>query len=250
MPPSRAGWGEWLSRVEEWLLPAECLGCSRPQVGADAPLVCDLCRARGRALPHPQCERCGQPLIAGVSCRICPDWPRDFGPVRSACFVDPALRRLMHQFKYHGWRRLAESFAVPMTPLLEVFPSEAVLVPIPLAPGRQRMRGYNQAGELAAQLAGRSGRLLRPGLLERVRSTGTQTRLGRADRLANLAEAFRGRATARPVILVDDVFTTGATLVSAARALLDAGAPEVGAVTLARARPPLAAQAQRVFTSQ
>src|SRR5690606_28088656 len=110
-----------------------------------------------------------------------------FGPVRSACFVDPALRRLMHQFKYHGWRRLAESFAVPMTPLLEVFPSEAVLVPIPLAPGRQRMRGYNQAGELAAQLAGRSGRLLRPGLLERVRSTGTQTRLGRADRLANLA---------------------------------------------------------------
>jgi ComF family protein len=185
-----------------------------------------------------------------VTCRICPDWPRDFAPVRSACFVDPALTHLVHQFKYHGWRRLAESFARPMVPLLAEWPPDAVLVPIPLAARRRRMRGYNQAEELAAALGRLTGRLVRPALLQRLRETGTQTRLGRADRLANLAEAFRGRATARPAILVDDVFTTGATLVSAARALLDAGAPAVGAVTLARAAPPLAAQALRLSTNQ
>ncbi|HRP09191.1 MAG TPA: hypothetical protein PLL69_11965, partial [Gemmatimonadales bacterium] len=121
------------------------------------------------------------------------------------------------------------------------------LVPIPLAPGRQRSRGYNQAAELARALGRMNGLPLAPELLSRGRETGTQTRLGAADRLANLAGAFSARgAVPDGAILVDDVFTTGATLVSAANALLDAGASRVAAVTFARAEPPLAGVARQL----
>jgi len=250
VPHSWGAWPELIGIAERWLLPAECLGCQRPLTSGDEALACPLCRRRWRPMTPPWCPRCGQPVVAPASCRICPEWPRDFQPVRSALVMDPSLRRLLHQFKYHGWRRLAPAFAHPMLPLLAGMPAEAVLVPVPLGRRRQRQRGYNQAAELASALGRQAGVPVWPALLSRHRETGTQTRLGRAQRLANLAGAFRARATERPVVLVDDVFTTGATLVSAARALLDAGAPAVGAVTLARAEPPLAAEARRLFTTQ
>ena len=82
--------------------------------------------------------------------------------------------------------------------------------------------------------------------MDRHRETGTQTRLAAAERRANLAGAFVATEVERPVILVDDVFTTGATLLSAASALLDSGASRVEAVTFARAQPPLAGLARHL----
>jgi predicted amidophosphoribosyltransferase len=81
--------------------------------------------------------------------------------------------------------------------------------------------------------------MVEPGLLARTRETGTQTALTPEERHANIAGAFRARVavTGRRLLLVDDVFTVGATLVAAAIALLEAGAAEVDAVTFARARP-------------
>ncbi len=145
---------------------------------------------------------------------------------------------MVHRFKYQGWWRLAESFARRMAPLLREF-GDADLVPVPLAAGRRRARGYNQAECLADALGALTGHPVRPGRLSRVRETGTQTRLAPEARRANLAGAFAGRDAPRAAILVDDVFTTGATLTSAAMVLLDAGAAWVGGVTFARAEPPL-----------
>ncbi len=192
------------------------------------------------------CRRCGQPVELQLACRICVDWPPDIGPVRSAVMLDPAVRHFVHQFKYQGWKRLADRFAERMTDLLSAMRPDAVLVPVPLARRRLRQRGYNQAGELALALGRLSGREVDPGRLDRTRETGTQTRLASAERRANLAGAFAADAAERPVILVDDVFTTGATLVSAASALLDAGASQVEAVTFARAQPPLAGVARHL----
>ena len=117
----------------------------------------------------------------------------------------------------------------------------ATLVPIPLAARRLRARGYNQSEHLARRLAARWGCPVRE-LLMRTRDTATQTALTPASRLANVAGAFQvGNADAElPIphsllVLVDDVFTTGATLVAAARALQDAGARSIMAVTFGRA---------------
>ncbi|MEI2721462.1 MAG: double zinc ribbon domain-containing protein [Gemmatimonadales bacterium] len=238
-------WGEAARRVERWLLPAECLVCQQPVVEVDEPLVCAGCRIQWRALPEPRCATCGEPSPLGLACRLCAQWPAGIGPVQSAVFLDNRVRHLVHRFKYVGWWRLADAFAARMAPLLTARP-DADLVPIPLAAGRRRVRGYNQAEVLAAALGRRTGRPVRPDRLVRLRETPAQTRLAPEARLANLAEAFGAIPSARGVILVDDVFTTGATLVSAAGALLDAGAPQVEAITFARAEPPLVGAAARL----
>jgi len=126
-----------------------------------------------------------------------------------------------------------------MAPLLRP-EAGVVLVPVPLARERLRRRGYNQAERLASALSDRTGLPIRRDLLARVRDTRTQTALAPEARQANVAGAFMkvGVAEAR-VVLVDDVFTTGATLAAAAAALLEGGAKSVGAVTFARARPPI-----------
>jgi ComF family protein len=228
-----------LRSAERWLLPGECLLCRDP-VGDGDPLVCPPCQSRWRRLPEPQCRRCGQP-DAGVTdaCRVCAAWPEGFVRARSAVWLDEHARAAVHHLKYAGWWRVAE----PMARLMARLPlSPGVLVPVPLAAGRFRRRGYNQAGELAEGLNRLTRWPVEPSLLARPRDTRTQTRLAPEARRANIAQAFAA-AVVRPgacLVLVDDVFTTGATLAEAASTLLEAGAAAVEAVTFARARPPIA----------
>ncbi len=237
-------WGELIRRAEAWLLPAECLLCGRSVLEPEEPLACRLCRARWRPIPHPLCNRCGQPLPLALECRLCREWPRDLERVRSAVLLDPPVRELLHSLKYRGWRRMVGALAPAMSGFLDEL-GPGALVPIPTSRARRRWRGYDQAMELAAAVAALTGRRLDPGRLRRTRAVASQTRLGLAERAANLAGAFAARAGDGPLILVDDVFTTGATLVSAATACLEAGASRVGAVTFARAEAPLAAAARR-----
>lgn len=238
-------WADAARRVEQWLLPAECLACQQRVIERGEPLVCAACRVQWRALPEPSCRTCGEPSPLGLACRLCAGWPAGLGPVRSAVFLDARVRPLVHRFKYQGWPRLAEAFATRMVPLLSGV-TDTDLVPIPLSARRERSRGYNQAEVLARALGTLTGLPVRPDRLRRTRETPTQTRLAPEARLANLAEAFHAPPEERGVILVDDVFTTGATLVSAAGALLDAGASRVLAITFARAEPSLAGAAARL----
>lgn len=115
-------------------------------------------------------------------------------------------------------------------------PSHAVLHPVPLHAKRLRDRRFNQAALLARSLSDRSGMPLRLDLLKRIKATPQQRGLGFAGRRRNLSGAFAGAPDAKgqAVILVDDVLTSGATLLSAARALRRAGVSFVGAVTVAR----------------
>ncbi|MDX2121328.1 MAG: ComF family protein [Gemmatimonadota bacterium] len=231
---------EALRAAERWLLPGACLECGGG-VGPADPLFCPACQGRWRALPEPQCGRCGQPAaLLASGCRICAVWPEGLGRARSAVWLDDAARSAVHALKYDGWRRVAPLLARRMAPLL---PRQGggTLVPIPLAAARERRRGYNQAGVLAGALAAIVGLPVVADWLRRARDTRTQTALTPEARRANMAGAFRAAGLPRGarVVLVDDVFTTGATLAEAAVSLLEAGAGAVEAVTFARARPPL-----------
>ncbi len=235
---SAARWRDVAGAAERWLLPGDCLLCHERDPADE--LVCPVCRSRWHRIPDPLCDRCGQPLDRDTVCRLCPEWPEGFGHVRSAVWLESRARRAVHLLKYDGWWRLADVMARPMVGLASLEPG-AVLIPVPLGRARERTRGYNQSAKLAMAVARRAGLSVDDRCLVRSRETPTQTRLTPEERAANLRSAFRAMSPPAHAVLVDDVFTTGATLVSAAAALLHGGAGRVSAVTFARAEPPLAA---------
>jgi len=230
------GLAEVLSDVERWLLPGACLLCTEPiSARENDALICDLCRLRWRAIPHPVCQRCGQPSFRGLECRLCAEWPQGLARARSAVWLEESARSAVHQLKYEGWGRAAEAMADAMLGL-EPLTRQVCLIPVPLGGRRQRARGYNQSERIATAIGARTGHAVRTDLLKRVRETPTQTALTPEARHANVAGAFcSGAAAGMELVLVDDVFTTGATLAAAAAALMAAGAKRVEAVTFARA---------------
>lgn len=232
---------ERLEALERWLLPAACLLCDAPVAARDGDaLVCALCRSRWRTVPGPLCDRCGQPTFGDLACRICADWSSGLRRVRSAVWLDQSARLAVHRLKYDGWWRVAESLAEAMRGL-EPLTGRISLIPVPLGARRARERGYNQSERIAVALARHLGVPVRTDLLRRTRETRTQTTLTPEARRANLAGAFTaGEVRGLALVLVDDVFTTGATLVSAADALAEAGAASVDGVTFARALEPVA----------
>jgi ComF family protein len=225
-----------LTAVERWLLPPACLLCEEPVPDSEHDaLICRLCRLRWRPVSHPVCQRCGQPTQRGLECRLCAEWPIGLGRTRSAVWLDGSARSAVHRLKYEGWSRAADAMADSMQQL-EPLTGQVFLIPIPLGGRRLRQRGYNQSERIAAALSARSRLPLRCDLLERVRETKTQTALTPEARHANVSGAFNaGPVSGLELVLVDDVFTTGATLAAAGSALMQAGAARVEAVTFARA---------------
>ena len=151
---------------------------------------------------------------------------------------------VVHALKYRGWQGVAREMAERMSRFAwpARLPAHGIgLIPVPLTRSRERERGYNQSERLANALADRRRAALWPDVLERVKSTETQTRLTAEDRLANVSNAFRVRDAGRQamrnahVVLVDDVVTTGATLNACAAALREGGARSISYVTFGRA---------------
>ncbi len=232
--------GQLWARAERALLAPACLLCEEqvPAGEGDA-LICGLCRSRWRRVEPPWCPRCGATVELDDPCTVCSEWPQGLEQVRSAVWLDDSARRAVHALKYGGWWRATEAMALAMRGL-EPLAGQPALVPVPLGSRRRRRRGYNQSAMLARALASRTGGWVDESVLRRGRETRSQTALTPDERLANVAGAFTGAACAgRHLVLVDDVFTTGATLASAGAALRAAGAAQVDAVTFARARTAL-----------
>ena len=217
-----------LDRLLDLALPAACPGC-----GAEGPPLCRRC------LPQAVTRL---ELPAGTPLGLA-DGPPD--PLLQLEWCAPfagTTRRAIHALKYDGERRLAEPLGEAVAARWQRAGAGGdLLVPVPVHAARRRERGYDQA-ELIAESAGRRLRIATRPALVRHRATAPQFRLDRRHRAANLADAFRpapgraGEVAGRWVVLVDDIFTTGATLCAAARTLLDAGAFAVSAVTVARER--------------
>ena len=221
-------------RSLDLLFPPRCAGCG----GFGGFLCPDCLEATPRAQP-PRCPACWMPGTGGV-CGRCRRSPFAFEGARCPFVYAGAARQAVHALKYQGVSAIAEVMAEAMAECLAGWPPGRVraLVPVPLAGRRRRSRGYNQSEALARELSRLSGLPVVGGLLVRRRASPPQA--GAADeaaRRANVADAFAARregAAGGPVLLVDDVMTSGATLDACARALRTAGHEPVYALTFAR----------------
>ena len=224
-------------------MPPVCPGC-RSAV-ADGHSLCSRCWSEIRFIAPPLCPVYGTPFAYEmgegiVSAEAIAD-PPPFGRARAAAAYGDAARDLVHLLKYRDRADLAKIMAIAMYRVGRELVSEStIIVPVPLHRRRLWGRRFNQAAALSAQVAALSGVPHEPLALERVKPTRRQVGLTSSQREENVRGAFRvperSRATvsARPVLLIDDVYTSGATTKAATRALLRAGASAVDVLTFAR----------------
>jgi len=189
----------------------------------------------------PVCGVCGQPADPTGSPHGCRSAT---APLVTVCAVGihaGPLREAVHALKYNGRHGIAATLARMLAPRVAPLLHESdLLVPVPLHPARERERGYNQAAILASELAYLMPLQLVPAALRRTKATRTQTELSPDERAANVRGAFTARTdlvAGQRVWVLDDVYTTGATLRACARELRAQGAREVrGAVVAMRSR--------------
>lgn len=222
------------------IFPPHCGGC-----GQAGQRFCAACRASLSYLLVPVCERCGYPLppveADGGRCVPCRRQPDSaLTGVRSVAFFEGPLQQAIHCLKYKRDIILADALAGMLREAWQVYnlPGDLV-IPVPLSSERLRERGYNQAGWLARGFAELAGLPYAPSGAVRLRHTVSQVGLSARQRRDNVAGAFAGKSNVvagRSVILVDDVYTTGATLTACAEGLRSAGAARVWGLTLSRPR--------------
>lgn len=211
------------------LLPQRCLGC-----GAGGTQLCVACRARLPRLDPPLCACCGAPTAWPVArCRECAGRRLAFAGARAAVAYEGVVRALVAAWKERGLRRLATEAAAVVAERLER-PAVELVTFVPADAARRLERGHHPAERLARELA-RAWELPCEPLLRRRGAGRRQRGLPLAERRRNVRGAFAATDAPRGVLLVDDVYTSGATVHAAASALRTAGAREVRVVTFARA---------------
>ncbi|MBW1889196.1 MAG: ComF family protein [Deltaproteobacteria bacterium] len=204
--------------------------------------LCPGCAQRFTAVESPICMRCGLVFKSRQGedhlCGECLESEKPFGIARAAGIHDQSLMSIIHAYKYGGKVLLAEPLSKLLAAVYERHwrPASIDLVlPVPLHAARLRSRGFNQAYLLVRPWE----KVVARDLLRRTRPTPPQTGLGRKSRLSNVRGAFavddRLSIKNKRILLVDDVYTTGATVIECARVLQKCGASKVDILTVARA---------------
>jgi ComF family protein len=235
----------WLNTSLGFFYPEICQLCEQEHATAKDGFVGPECWRQVRFIRPPFCGRCGLPfqgdLTTAFECANCREMELHFRSARSAVVAKTVVLEAIHRFKYQRslWfgNFLADLLIREAAPVLRGRDWNFV-VPVPLHSLKQREREFNQAEILARHLSDATKIPLNTNLLRRVASTRTQTRLTRQQRAENMLRAFAMRdgrkLSGEKIILVDDVFTTGATTSACAKALSEAGAGEVCVWTVAR----------------
>jgi len=218
-----------------------------------APHVCPACSPLFTPIESPCCTCCGVMFNSREGtdhfCGECLNSNRFFGMARAVGVYDQALMAVIHDFKYGEKVGLSTPLSILLLNAYHRFWHDRpmdVVVPVPLFGRRHRKRGFNQVYLAIKPWEERQWQSVFPRplriereALKRIRSTPAQTGLGRKDRMKNVKGAFApdnsGNIINKRILLVDDVYTTGATVNECARILLKAGAEAVDVLTLARA---------------
>jgi ComF family protein len=260
--PTRTFWRFLKSAFLDALFPPRCLVCRRfstprasikQQVAANK-CFCEACQAGVKKVESPLCTACGVPFAgrqgADHLCRDCLEKPPQYGMARAAGIYADSLMQAIYRYKYGCKIELAKPLGCMLQAAFKNFwaPDAIDLVlPVPLNIRKQRQRGFNQSYLLVRdwsrpavyQNGQEPGFKIDYGLITRIRHTAAQTGLSRSERRRNVNGAFavdsKKKLTNRRILLVDDVYTTGATVNECARVLLKQGAARVDVLTLARA---------------
>jgi len=234
---------DYLNRFAQWLIetvwPTRCASCGR--IGA---VACNDCLKLLTPLSPLRCPGCQRPSRGGRSCSACRSRTFIDRAVAATAFTDTA-EAFIHSLKYRGVRALCGPLSLRLCDIIHtqqetqaIFATNPTVIPVPLHAIRLRERGFNQAELIAQHIARITAMPLDTTSLVRIRETGQQVRTsGRIERRENMLGAFGvsevHRIEGRDILLVDDVVTTGATLEDCARALKEAGARSVSALTFA-----------------
>jgi len=234
---------KWVSRAVDLVYPRNCQFCETPLAEEQRGVVCPACLALAKPIAPPFCRRCALPfdgkLDEQVDCGYCQNLKFHFTRAFAACRAEGVVRACIHRLKYNREMyyvpHLADWLAVAGKRWIDWTQVDAI-VPVPLHPVKQRGREFNQAEVLARELSREVSRPMLIKCVRRVKATKSQTRLDAKSRRENLRGAFaaRSKLDGQRVVLVDDVFTTGATLDACASILLRSGATDVIALTVAR----------------
>jgi ComF family protein len=237
-----AAWGEALAQTlagwAELLYPPACLACAK--VLPSRAFFCETCDTALERLPPACCRTCAEPgAFPALTCPRCLRHPPPFTRVGAPFLHEGPISRAIHRYKYEDHPELAAPLAALLADEARAFLAQApaCILALPLHARRFRERRYDQVQLLASALAQVTGRRAPVGLLARVRDTPRQVGLDEAARAGNVAGAFEASPSVegQAVLLLDDVFTTGATARAATDALREAGAGPVEVLTLARA---------------
>ena len=235
---------DFLYGLSQLIYPPNCLICQRHLSSRNpTEFLCAHCQNLILYNIPPFCPKCSRHLknhFEAPTCKECRRHQPCFDFAWGCCLYDEPLKHLLHDFKYNQktWLRY------PLTQLMIHFINQyhfdieqfELLIPIPLSATRLRERGYNQSHLLAKQIAQTFHIDLSTRHLMRTRHTQSQTLLPEKERWTNICDAFRIKNPTelidKKILLVDDLLTTGATASEAARVLKDAGAKQVGVLTL------------------
>lgn len=244
-------WLRWRRSFGQLLFPGSCCLCDGPLEDPLAGPLCPECVLRLQPAAVPACRKCGlffAPSAAPGICGECRTRRRPFRLAVSAAPYEGVFRQAVLELKFRRREVLAEMLAPPAVQAFRraprgpeegtAGPLPAAVVPVPLPFWRGRRRGFNQSELLARPVARALGIPLATRVLRR-RARPPQTSVSPSARHRNVRGAFRARRISeglagRPLLLVDDVFTTGSTVEAAARTLIRAGAGPVDVLTVAR----------------
>ena len=228
-----------IDQFVDLIFPPRCVICRNNS----RKMVCDDCLSKIIYLKPPICRICGKPkdkYFSGELCEDCSKGGVPFVMARSIALYDGVLKDAIHKFKFGEKKTLSRSLGELLVSYLMHgdIPMQKIdlIIPLPLSKERERQRGYNQSRELAEEISRHYTIDIDASSLRKIKDVAPQFELSRKERLLNIKGAFcSSPLPEKNVLLIDDIYTTGATVREASMALKAAGTRSVYVLTLARA---------------
>ncbi len=218
----------------DWLYPPRCCNCD-----SRGAVLCETCFENITVLNKKVCKKCGYPITKKRQlCENCSQKDVVFDEMRSWATYEGVLKKAIQSLKYKRNLALGPIFTMPLVNIVRQSGWLVdMVIPIPLSRARLRQRGYNQAAIISSNLALTLGLSHTTNVVKRRKETETQVSLDVNKRFTNLMDAFYAnpaKLIKRKVLLIDDVITTGATMLNCAETIKNAGADKVYCLSVAR----------------